>query len=350
MTQAQNNIVVKKRYLFYISQNYSFEILRPIQQQILSRGDECAWFVEGSDVNLTFFRHNEQRLKSIEEAIAFNPHAVFVPGNIVPDFIPGVKVQVFHGLEWKKKGHFSIRGFFDLYCTHGPITTSRFNQMAKVARHFLVKETGWPKLDPLFQIAPYSLQTEKPVVLFAPTFSPNLTCAPILFEEIKRLVATDEHFWLVKFHPKMNPDWIAKYHTIQADNYRVVDTDSCLPLLKRAHVLLSDTSSIIGEFLLLNKPAITFNNAAPGEYLINIQSVNQLNNAINQALNNNTQLIQQITQANAQLHPFTDGLSAQRVLAATDQLIAHRPATLKRKPLNLLRKFKIRKKLNYWKL
>ena len=40
-----------KRYVLYISQNYSFEILRPIQQQIIARGDSCAWFVEGEMVN-----------------------------------------------------------------------------------------------------------------------------------------------------------------------------------------------------------------------------------------------------------------------------------------------------------
>ena len=43
-----------KRYLFYISQNYSYAILRPLQAAILARGDTAAWFLEGSEVNPDF--------------------------------------------------------------------------------------------------------------------------------------------------------------------------------------------------------------------------------------------------------------------------------------------------------
>lgn len=49
-----------------------------------------------------------------------------------------------------------------------------------------------------------------------------------------------------------------------------------------------------------------------------------------------------------QLHPYHDGLSSQRVLAATNELILTNPK-LKAKPLNLIRNFKMRKKLNYWR-
>jgi len=106
-------------YVFYISLNYSFEILRPLQQEIWARGDQCAWFVEGNEVNLKNFETNEILLSSIEAVIDFAPQAVFVPGNHVPNFIPGLKVQVFHGLEYKKQGHIKIRDCFDLYCTQG---------------------------------------------------------------------------------------------------------------------------------------------------------------------------------------------------------------------------------------
>ena len=37
-----------------------------------------------------------------------------------------------------------------LYCTHCQASTKRFKQLAQKYKYFSVKETGWPKLDPLF--------------------------------------------------------------------------------------------------------------------------------------------------------------------------------------------------------
>ena len=339
-----------RNYLLYISQNYSFEILRPIQDVVRQRGDKCTWFVEGNEVNRTNFLADEIVLPSVQSAIDFNPQAVFVPGNLVPNFIPGLKVQVFHGLEYKKKGHFRIRDFFDLYCTQGELTTSRFKELAKQHQNFHVVETGWCKLDPLFRTEPYPLETELPVILFAPTFSPNLTCALECLEEIKRLVATGKHHWLVKFHPKMDPEWINLYREIQAENFEIVDIDSCLPLHQRADVLLSDTSSMVGEFLLLNKPVVTYKNSDPGDYLIDIHSPENLGAALAQALIRDENLMNRISSYNQQLHPYQDGLSSQRILTAVDEFLGL-PVTLpKTRPLNLLRSLKLRKKLNYWKL
>ena len=337
-------------YLFYISQNYSFEILRPLQQAIWDRGDRCAWFVEGNQVNLKNFETNETQLASIEAVMDFAPVAVFVPGNVVPNFIPGFKVQVFHGLEYKKKGHFRIRDFFDLYCTQGEITTNKFMQLAQIHKNFHVVETGWCKLDPLFSTEAYPVETQLPVVLYAPTFSPNLTSAIECFEEIKRLVTTGEHYWLVKFHPKMNPQWIEMYQQIKADNFEIVTIDSCLPLHQRADILLSDTSSMVGEFLLLKKPVVTFKNADPGNYLINIDSPENLAASLATGLTKPSKLMQLIKDYKQKLHPYSDGKASQRILQAVDQLILKPVELAKKRPINIFRSLTLRRKLGYWKL
>lgn len=337
-------------YVFYISLNYSFEILRPLQQEIWARGDQCAWFVEGNEVNLKNFETNEILLSSIEAVIDFAPQAVFVPGNHVPNFIPGLKVQVFHGLEYKKQGHFKIRDCFDLYCTQGEITTSKFQHLAQIHKNFHVVETGWCKLDPLFTTDEYPVESKLPVVLYAPTFSPKLSSAVECFTEIKRLVATGNHHWLVKFHPKMNSQWIEMYHQIKADNYEIVTIDSCLPLLQKADILLSDTSSMVGEFLLLNKPVVTFKNIDPGNYLVNIDSPLKLADSIATGLAKPAQLMQQINGYKQKLHPYTDGNSSQRILHAVDKLIEEPVKLAKKRPANIFRSLKLRIKLGYWKL
>lgn len=86
-----------KRYLMYIAQNYAYSMLRPLQTEILSQGGEVAWFLEGDQVSPGYLRENEVRLMSIREIKEWAPDAVFVPGNVVPHFIPGIKVGVFHG-------------------------------------------------------------------------------------------------------------------------------------------------------------------------------------------------------------------------------------------------------------
>lgn len=338
------------KFLFYIEQNYSFEILRPLQSVMKAHGYSVAWLAIGNEVNINLFHADEEVLNDIQSAIEFQPDACFVPGNIIPNFISGLKVQVFHGLEWKKKGHFVIRGCFDLYCTHGPATTERFNQLANEHGYFDVVETGWPKLDPLFTTEPFKLDVKnKPVILFAPTFSPKLTCAGILFEQIKNLVNKQDWLWLAKFHPKMNPELVQLYQSIESDNFKVIDTSDIASLLQVSDVMLSDTSSVIGEFALLNKPIVSFKNSEPGNYLIDIDDPVLLEGSIVNALTPTDDLKGYIADYARELHPLIDGLASERILADVVDKLNHGIQAKRDKPLNLFRNLKLRKQLHYWK-
>lgn len=342
----------RKKYLLYIAQNYSYAILRPLQAAILGRGDDVKWFVHGDEVNQSYFEEDEQRLGSVEEVIAYQPDAVFVPGNIVPDFIPGLKVQVFHGFNAgkvsDKRGHFNIRGFFDLYCTQGENTTLPFLQLAQKHQHFSVAETGWPAIDPLYNYTPVA--NAKPTVLLCSTFSRNFTCAPHLFEQVKRLSETGRWNWLVQFHPKMDKAIVDQYKGIQNEHLTFVETDNVLPLLQKADVMVCDTSSVLIMFLLLGKPVVTFKTARPKDYLLDFDKPTELEQHIETALTHPEPLMTKIAEYKQQTHPYEDGKSAERVLAAVDERLAGLYKPAKRKPLNLLRRFKIRKQFNYWKL
>ncbi len=305
----------------------------------------------GTNVNCQEFTEQEQFSNNPSDAVMFNPCACFVPGNVIPNFIPGLKVQVFHGLEWKKKGHFAIRDCFDLYCTHGNATTARFEKLAIKHRYFDVVETGWPKLDGLFKSSSYQWpsRTNDPVILYAPTFSPALTSAPELYEEIIRLSSLHSWQWLIKFHPKMDPVWMEKYQGLSGPNIKVVTDSDVSNLLQAADIMVSDTSSIIGEFALLGKPAVTLNNAEPGDYLINIEQPLDLEAAIVSALQPSAQLKKQVKNYAQDLHPYHDGLSAERVLAATEDRLAAGQRGLKKKPVNLFRNLKMRYQLGFWR-
>ena len=341
-----------KHYLFYIAHNYAFEILRPLQQEIRRRGHDVAWFVEGDEINPDYFHSGEKTLDTIKQVVNYNPIAVFVPGNLVPDFIPGLKVQVFHGFEWKKKGHFRERGCFDLYCTQGPFFTQKFEQIRASHPYFTVVETGWPKADTLFSATAYHWPNRRDVktILYAPTFSPALTSATALFDEISALAKTHKDWqWIIKFHPKMSKNLVQQYQNISGDNLHVIETPELAPILQTADVIVSDTSSIITEFGLLNKPIVTFNNKESESHLLNISEAKDLFTVIKQALKADPSLLEKIRYNTSLMHPYFDGNSSARVLDATEKAIQSPPKELKTKPRNLLRKFKMRKKLGYWK-
>ncbi len=343
-------------YLMYISQNYSYAILRPLQQAILAQGGEVYWFLEGDEVNPDYLAADEKRLNSIDEVRAWRPDAVFVPGNVVPAFIPGVKVGVFHGFNSSKRkdAHFKIRGCFDMYCTQGPQTTEPFLQLAEKHGFFKVKETGWSAMDPLFQQDsenPYiDVADPRPTVLMCSTFTKELTCAPHLFEQVKRMSQSGKWRWLIQFHPKMSSEIVEKYKGLESDNLSFVETDNIIPLLKAADVMLCDTSSVLLMFALQRKPIVTFKNQKPLPHLLNVTEIEQVEDALALALTRPTELMTEIDAYANYIHPYQDGCSSERVLAETNKLIEQGLKGLKSKPLNLLRKLKLRKKLGYWKL
>jgi len=342
------------RYLFYLSQDYSFQVLRPLQAAIRARGDEVKWFFEGEDVNRNYLRADEPVIRTVAEAREYNSLAVFAPGNMIPKFIPGLKVAVFHGFDVGKLNrrgeddHFRIRGCFDLYCTQGPNTTGRFRALARKHGYFHVIETGWPAIDPLFADTARSMPAAKPTVLLCSTFSRTLTCAPHVHDIVSRLSKTGNWRWLIQFHPKMADAVVAKYKALQNENLTFVETDNVLPLLQTADVMVCDTSSVMAMFLLLHKPVVTYRNISPGPWLLDIAQPDRLEAAITTALTRPSALMQAIGQFIDQTHPYTDGKSSERVLQAVERVLAG-DTPLKRKPVNFIRNLKTRSKLAYWK-
>jgi len=343
-----------KRYLFYIEHDYCYAVLRPIQAEIRRRGGEAAWLPVGPDIHAHYLHGDERVFGHVHEAIAWDPFAVLVPGNEVPRFIPGLKVEVFHGLNSGKRRrrdgvqyHFIIRGLFDLYCTHGPNTTARFQELAEQHGHFRVAETGWSKLDPLFDGSLAAAPSERPMVLFSSTFTPRLSAAPRLLETVRALAAKGRWKWVVTMHPKMPREVVENYRAAQHEHLELIETDDIMPLLARADVMLSDTSSILSEFLVQHKPAVTFRTARPMDCVIDVQEAREVEPALEHALAHPPELMDHIRRYADETHPYRDGRSSARTLDAVDALAERGLHGLKRKPPNLYRHWKMRRMLGY---
>lgn len=345
------------KFLIYISYSYALPIGIPLEQEINKRGYTIQWFSDLEEGRRVLQR-KKNVLDSIQDVIDYKPHVVLTATDDVPDFISGIKTQIFHGFltfkrPEKKRGeaHFRIRGFFDLYCTQGPTTTKGFNAQAKKHPHFEVIETGWSKVDPLFPMLESNLdQSETPTVLIASTFTKRLSLAynDSVFNHIKKLSCSGNYNFIMVLHPKLPSEVKQRWQELNNEYFQYYDTTDLVPLFKKANLMFADTTSAIQEFLLQKKPVVTFNHTFNHNYLINITKAFEIKDSFDLALSRPPELIKNITAFVEELHPYYDGKSSKRIIDATIDFLHKDKSHLDRKPLNLIRKYKIRKRLNYF--
>ena len=340
------------KFLFFCQNSYAFGIIDPIRTVILEKGYEVMWFLK-EDLNKGFPYKNDAYTNSLRALKKYSSDVIIVPGNEVPHYLRGVKVQIFHGLAGEKRTHFRIRHYFDLYLTQGPYFTDKFNELKRQHRNFEVMETGWSKLDKMYlEQRLYSEEKKellerhqaKKILLYAPTFTPYLTSAEFLKEEIISLANNEEYLILFKFHALMDPELIEAYRKIASEHDNVIyeEEKNISKFLILADLMISDTSSVVYEFLLLNKPVITYQNIAENKYWEDIVDPTLLAKSIETTFNeDNYKSQREFIISN--YHPYTDGNSSERVITAIEQFIDKNGVPKKRR-LSPYRKYRIHKR------
>jgi CDP-ribitol ribitolphosphotransferase len=335
--------------ILFCQNNYAFGILEPIKVYLEKEQHEYLWFIT-KKISSDFPYKADNYTTSISDLVSFQSDAIFVPGNEVPHFLRGLKVQIFHGLAGEKKGHFRIRQYFDLYLTQGPYFTNTFNSLKTIHKDFDVIETGWPKLD-VFATDKRRYDEEKlnllkkskakKVLLYAPTFSPKLTSAPFLVEELKKLAKNPDYLILLKFHPLMDKEWLDVYKNLANKTSNIVfeNEKNIVKFLLIADLLISDTSSVIYEFLLLDKPTISFRNISNKIQWENSLEYQNLDQLVEKNLQEDPYKESRSYIYN-QYHPYNDGKSAMRMVEAVDNYIKTNGVPIRRR-ISLFRKFKM---------
>jgi CDP-Glycerol:Poly(glycerophosphate) glycerophosphotransferase len=140
------------------------------------------------------------------------------------------------------------------------------------ARPGVFWETGYPQLDPLFRrvpAPPLPIDPDRPTLLYAPTWNLGLTSVTMLGDRLIELVRARAPGLnvIIKPHPVIGdwrPQWMARWARMAATHsgvHLVADTHvDIVPYLLASDVLLSDASSVIFEFLALDRPVIAVNN------------------------------------------------------------------------------------------
>lgn len=339
------------RVVLFCENRYAVDILYPLYEEAERRGYETLWYIHAPKIADFPYSDSVRWTNSIQEVKDFSADAIFVPGNIVPYYLPGVKIQVFHGYAAEKKDHWIIRRYFDTYFTQGPYFTSHFKALAQKYGDFEVTETGWTKQDWIKR----NLHTydddrtsllekygKKRIVLYAPTFSPKLTSLPKIKSALENLAEANPDVMIVmKFHPLTRKEWVDEY-TLWVEEHKdfalMIDKgDNITKWQLMSDLVISDTSSAVYEFLLLDRPVVTLDTIAKDIYWENITDPSELTEACKRAFDD-PDSIERRRWVVRNYDPYSDGRCCARMLDAAQDYINRHGVPAKRR-LNLWRKY-----------
>lgn len=246
-----------KRVALHISQRYHYRILKPVFDALLEEGHIC-WLTP-----------------HVSELTAFGPDIVMLAESHAPhlrDRLPkALFVWVRHGLISKNTTTFASR-VADFACLTSEANRDWYiRHGGRPRRDFWI--TGYPQMDVLFQPGELplgiDLKPDRKVVLYAPTWTPGLSSADMLGDRVADLIRgrrTDVTL-LIKPHPvtvNHRPQWLEIWRAVAASQPDVHFFDDpaadIMPLLKRADVLVSDASSVMFQYLAMNRPMVLITN------------------------------------------------------------------------------------------
>ncbi len=215
--------------------------------------------------------------------------------------------------------------------------------------------TGLPKLDPFFRPGHYNntllkeklgLDPSKKTVLFAPSYKPS--CIEYIGDRVVELLPDCN--LIIKLHPY---SWGGKYaphsqHRLYqelAEKHRELylvprEEYDVYPYLSLADTMISDTSSVLNEFLALGRHGIIYElpcsslkhsdgmpvlSIDPAEWLAgafpHISSPDQLKNAVNRALSPTDAMKNKLSEYREYFFTGLDGRASSRVKEVIDSVL-----------------------------
>lgn len=297
--------------------------------------------------------HNCLLTSSEAELIKHCPEVVImaeaVAGRLRQQMPCALFIHTRHGLA--SKGHaYKGANESDYLCVTSPAMKDWYlKNNAHPRRDFWV--IGYLQMDPIFRGIELPLpdgmrvDPDRKVVLFAPTCTVQMSAAPMLGERfVERIRGSRQDVSIIiKPHPliaKQNPQWIEWWRAAAAIDPHVhllqdLNAD-IMPFLQRADLLISDASSVMLEYLALDRPMVLLSNPARTsckEYDVrgyewtwrdmgeDIEDPDQLASAVNRALDNPTERAAQRARYREQLFgQYTDGRAFERLTAHVDGL------------------------------
>jgi hypothetical protein len=358
--------------LFDLKKEYYFNALWPVYLQMAKDPAYHCQFRVGADhrrvlglflvkqKNAIEAKLHAQGLPITQETNGFD---AVISGDVLYDpqrFGDTLRIHLDHGVgtktlrirNIKKQPDYHYHVFIEGQCWMDYITSLGWQNIADF--HL----TGLPKLDPLFWPNHYQpdklarqlgLHPHKKTVLFAPSYKPS--CISYVQERITDLLP--DYNLVIKLHPyswagKYAPHSQHRYYEKLAKRHPEVyliprDDYDIYPYLYLADTMISDTSSVVNEFLALGKHGIIY--VLPDEKLKHSDGMDQLSiqpdewlagafphmhhpqeirDAVAQALHPTLQMKTTLQEYRSYFFTGLDGQASCRVKTKIDELIQGR--------------------------
>ena len=135
-----------------------------------------------------------------------------------------------------------------------------------------------------------------------------------------------------------------QYSRLKTKDFIIVKEPDIIPYMKAADVLLTDTSSVAYEFLLLDRPIVTWRAVSSYEKGIDIRNSEDLFGALTRSFHDPTELSSVRNELCQELHPYSDGRSSERLIDTIEEILSNESQKgLKIKTPNWIQRRQIRR-------
>ncbi len=277
------------RILFYVERNVHLPYLRPIQRYLSRNGlARTAYsappYFAGDDI-LPEWGLTEEEIREVQGHGDFYPQPLdFGPDvTIIADachsMIPQLQrvINVGHGMICKGTFYNDTptarrENLSDMLLVPGPWHKERLAKNVFIP----IIPTGFIKGDQLFGekamgreefCRQHGIDPQKRIVLYAPTYNPELSAIPCVGQRISEL-ADSKTVVLIKLHNLTRVAWKEMHEGLakSQENIHYLRDEDYSGMMHAADLIISDVSSIFTEFLLLDKPAVLIDNPRIPEF------------------------------------------------------------------------------------
>lgn len=222
-------------------------------------------------------RHERLISNDLEELIAFRPHVFIAAENLfhlrLRRRLPRTTfIHTRHGLA-SKTVPFESFSAADFVCVTSPQVRDDFIKLGVKPRRGYWP-IGYVQMDNLVAAPrPAAIPSGRRVILYAPTWNTGISSLPLLGNRVVDLLkgGRSDTFVVIKPHPLVqenhSPQDAPWLHTLRAacagrnDVHLVEDRSvDIMEWMNAADVLVSDASSVLLEFLALDRPIVLINN------------------------------------------------------------------------------------------